>query len=324
MRPALAALHALPPNVRGSLWMLLATGVFSAMEATIKALGQGYAGGEGLHAFQIAFFRCIFGGLAILPFLLRNGRRAFYTKRIGGHLGRSAAGYAAMALSFYALTHLPLADATALSFTRPLFMVPLAVLFLAEAVRWRRWTATAVGFIGVLVMARPGAGTFEIAAGAAIVSAFFVAVVGVTIKKLAETEQPGAIIFYFGVFSSILAVGPALWVWRPPSPIEFLALALLGAAGSVAQYCTIRAYRIAEATAVDPMDYARLLFAALFGFMLFAELPNRWTLLGAAIIIASAFYIARREAQLRRDADDLPALPDREQRETKKQDGERR
>ena len=291
---ALSGLRRLPGNARGALWMLGAVTAFACMDALIKWVGQT------LDPFQIALFRCLFGGLFVLPFALREGPSALRTRRWGGHLGRALIGYTAMTLGFYAVTHLPLADATALSFTRPLFMIVLAVLFLGEAVRWRRWSATGIGFLGVLVMARPGEGGFDFAALVAIAATLFVAGVGVMLKRLSATERPETIIFYFTVISSLLALGPALYVWRTPRWIDIAIMMLLGGLGSLGQYLTIRAYRVAEATAVDPVDYARLLLATGFGFALFAELPDRWTALGAAIIIGSTLYITRREARLGR------------------------
>ena len=292
--PLRARFEALAPNVRGALWMLLAAMIWSINEATIKGLGRS------LDPFQISFFRCVFGGLTVLPFIFAMaGRRAFRTQRFGAHFVRAAAGYIAMALAFYSIVNMPLADATALGFTRPLFMVVLAVLFLGEIVRWRRWTATAVGFLGVVVMARPGLESIDLALAAAVGGAFFVALVSVMIKKLAETEHPATIIFYFGVISSTLALGPALLVWRTPTLIEFLILAGIGAFGSLGQYLTILAFRVGEATAVDPFDYVRIVWATIFGYFFFAELPDLYTLLGAAIIIASTYYIARREARIR-------------------------
>jgi drug/metabolite transporter (DMT)-like permease len=207
------------------------------------------------------------------------------------------------------VTHLPLADATALSFTRPLFMIVLAVLFLGEQVRWRRWSATGIGFLGVLVMARPGDGGFDFAAGVAVAATLFVAGVGVMLKRLAATERPETIIFYFTIISSLLSLGPALYVWRPPGWADVAVMAVLGGLGSLGQYLTIRAYRIAEATAVDPVDYARLLLATAFGFALFGELPDSWTLLGALIIVGSTLYITRREARLGRTVTEGVATP---------------
>ena len=292
-----ARLRSLPPNVRGALWMLMAAAVWATNDVIVKAIGRT------IDPTQIAFFRCFFGALTVIPFLLASsGALALRPRRFGGHVGRSVMGYLAMVFSWYSVVHLPLADATALAFSRPLFMVVLAVLFLHEVVRWRRWTATAIGFLGVLVMARPGLEEINLGLMAAITGAFFVAVVNVLIKSLAMTERPVTILFYFGVLSSLMALGPALWVWRTPAPLEFALLVFIGVAGALGQYLTIRAFRIAEATAVDPFDYARLLYAALFGFLLFAELPDAFTLIGAAIIVGSTWYIARRGAAVQREA----------------------
>lgn len=299
-----ARLRWLPANARGALWMLLAAAVWATNDALVKALGRT------IDPLQISLFRCFFGGLTILPFILATtGTLAFRTSRLGGHIVRSAAGYIAMVLSWYSVIHLPLADATALGFTRPLFMVVLAVLFLHEVVRWRRWTATAIGFLGVLVMARPGLETLNLGLAAAISGAFFVALVSVMIKSLAATERPTTIIFYFGVLSSLMGLGPALLVWKQPTPLEFAILVFIGAAGSLGQYFTIRAFRIADATAVDPFDYVRLLYATLFGFLFFAEIPDAYTLVGAAIIIASTYYIARRQDRLQREAQSATTAP---------------
>jgi drug/metabolite transporter (DMT)-like permease len=299
----LVRLRRLPGNARGALWMLGAVSAFAAMDALIKWVGQT------LDPLQIAFFRCIFGGVFVLPFALRHGPQAVRTHRWGGHLGRALIGYTAMVLGFYAVTHLPLADATALSFTRPLFMIVLAVLFLGEQVRWRRWSATGIGFLGVLVMARPGHGGFDHAALVAIAATLFVAGVGVMLKRLSATERPETIIFYFTITSSLMALGPALYVWRPPGWIDVALMAVMGALGSLGQYLSIRAYRIAEATAVDPVDYARLLLATGFGFAVFGELPDAWTLLGALIIVGSTLYITRREARIRRPVTEGVATP---------------
>jgi drug/metabolite transporter (DMT)-like permease len=303
MRRHLVRLRRLPDNARGALWMLGAVSAFASMDALIKWVGQT------LDPLQIAFFRCLFGGLFVLPFALRNGLSAVRTQRWGGHLGRALIGYTAMVLGFYAVTHLPLADATALSFARPLFMIVLAVLFLDEQVRWRRWSATGIGFLGVMVMARPGQGGFDHAALVAIAATLFVAGVGVMLKRLSTTERPETIIFYFTLTSSLMALGPALYVWRTPGWGDMAIMMLLGALGSLGQYLSIRSYRVAEATAVEPVDYARLLLATAFGLFLFGELPDAWTLVGALIIISSTLYITRREARLGRSVTEGIATP---------------
>lgn len=283
---------ALPGNVRGALWILVASVLFSAMSAMVKTVGAR------LDSFEIAFFRCAFGLAVILPFMLRAGPEVFRTRRPILHLVRALLGVTAMFCGFYAVTHLPLADATAISFAKPLFMIVLAVLFLGEAVRWRRWTATAVGFVGVLIMIRPGEHGLDLAMLAALFGTLCVAVVVVMIKKLSETEAPLTILFSFGVISTVIAAIPAALVWQTPTLDELVLLVLIGALGAAGQSCGIRGFRSGEATAVVPFDYSRLLFAGLFGYLLFGDVPTPHTLVGAGLIVASTLYIARREATL--------------------------
>ena len=287
---------ALPNNVRGALWILAASILFSAMAAVVKTLGTR------LDSFQIAFFRCVFGLAVILPFMVRAGPEVFRTRRLPLHVFRALAGVTAMFCGFYAITHLPLADATAISFAKPLFMIVLAVLFLRETVRWRRWTATAIGFCGVLIMIRPGESGLDPAMIAALFGTLCVAVVVVLIKRLSTTEAPLTILFTFGVVSTLVSAVPAAFVWRTPSLEELVLLILVGTLGAAGQSCGIRGFRVGEATAVVPFDYSRLLFAGVFGYLLFGDVPTMHTLAGAALIVVSTLYIALREAHLGKPA----------------------
>ena len=284
-------------NARGAIWIVLASVLFSIMAAMIKIVGAR------LHSLEIGFFRCAFGLLVILPFMVRAGPAVFRTEQPFMHLWRGLLGTTAMFCGFYALTHLPLADATAISFANSLFMIVLAVLFLGETVRWRRWSATAVGFLGVLIMVGPGGHGLDLPMAAALFGTLCVATVSVVIKKLSATEAPLSILFSFGIVSTLLSAVPAILVWQTPTLRELLALLLIGAIGTAGQSCGIRGFRAGEATAVAPFDYFRLLFAGLFGYLLFGDVPTPQTLMGAGLIVASTLYIARREAVLAR----LPA-----------------
>ena len=286
---------ALPLAVRAVLLMVTGCLLFSIMGALVKLLGQR------LDSSQIAFFRCFFGFIAILPFvLLKPGRHALRTTHFYGHFLRGALGVAAIVAGFYATTRLPLTDSTAISFTAPLFMILTAIFLLGEKVRWRRGLATVAGFIGVLVMVRPDSGTLDLGAMVGLFAAFLGALSTTLIKRLSATEEALTILVYFGLFSSILTAIPAYFVWRPLTGDELALLALVGALGAVGQFCQVRAFAAGELMAVAPIDYSRLLFAGIIGFLLFAELPDRYTLVGAAIIIGSTLYIACREAHLSR------------------------
>jgi drug/metabolite transporter (DMT)-like permease len=280
---------------RAALLMVTGCLLFSIMGALVKLLGQR------LDSSQIAFFRCFFGFIAILPFaLLKPGRHAFRTTHFYGHFLRGALGVAAIVAGFYATTRLPLTVSTAISFTSPLFMILTAIFLLGEKVRWRRGLATVAGFIGVLVMVRPDGGTLDLGAMVGLFAAFLGALSTTLIKRLSATEEALTILVYFGLFSSILTAIPAYFVWRPLTGEELALLALVGALGAVGQLCQVRAFAAGELMAVAPIDYSRLIFAGIIGFLLFAELPDRYTLVGAAIIMGSTLYIACREAHLSR------------------------
>jgi drug/metabolite transporter (DMT)-like permease len=179
-------------------------------------------------------------------------------------------------------------------------MILTAILLLGEKVRWRRGLATVAGFIGVLVMVRPDSGTLDVAAMVALFAAFLAALSTTLIKRLSATEEALTILVYFGLFSSLLTAIPAYFVWRPLTGDELALLALVGALGAVGQCCQVRPFAAGELMAVVPIDYSRLVFAGIMGFLLFAELPDRYTLVGAAMIVASTLYIARRETHLSR------------------------
>jgi drug/metabolite transporter (DMT)-like permease len=285
----------LPVAVRAALLMVLGCILFSVTGALVKLLGQR------LDSFQIAFFRCFFGLLVTLPFVLpKKGHYAFRTTHFYGHFLRAALGVASMVTGFYATARLPLTNSTAISFTAPLFMILTAIFLLGEKVRWRRGLATVAGFVGVVVMVRPDSGTLDIAALVGLLGACLAALSTTLIKRLSATEEALTILVYFGVFSSMLTVVPACALWRPLSGLELALLGLVGAFGAAGQFCLVRAFAAGELMAIAPIDYTRLIFAGIIGFLFFAELPDTYTLIGAAIIIGSTLYIAYREAQLSR------------------------
>lgn len=288
--------------------MIAASLGFTVNSALVKTLTA-----SGLDVFQIAFARALFSFALLLPFLLRAGPRALNTKHPWLHGIRAFCGAAAMVCGFYAVGRLQLADFTALTFTQPLFVTLLAVILLGEVVRWRRWLATAVGFLGVLIMVRPGASAFDPAALVALVSVSGIAIAVCLVKRLPERESHATMLAYFCLMSLAITVLPAVVFWTPPTAFQWLLLAGVGSLGVASQAMIIRAYRNGEASFVAPFDYLKLILAGLIGFLVFGEVPGSWTLLGAAVIVAAALYIARREASQtvarRQAAGKVPVAP---------------
>lgn len=282
----------LPANIRGGLWMIASALGFAVMTIFIKFLGAR------LSSFEVAFFRCLIGWLVILPFVFRQPWSAIRSDRLPLHALRGVLGALAMFCGYYAIANMPLADYMGLSFSRPLFTVFSAVLLLGEIVGWRRWTATAVGFGGVLVMAQPGGQGFNPASLFALADAFIVAFLSTLVKRLPARETPLGILFWYGMLSTAAAFLPTVfffWTW--PTLEEWLWLAAVGALGAFAHFCYIRSFRTGEASAVVAFDYLRLPFAGFVGWAIFSELPTVWTLVGAAVIVGSTLYIMRREAR---------------------------
>lgn len=294
----------LPGNVRGGLWILASAVLFTVMSTLAKFLGGR------LDPFQVAFFRAFVGLCVVLPFLIRQGARGYKTERPFLHLARGVVGSSAMMCGFYALAHLPLADATALSFARALFLVVLAVFVLREVVGIRRTTATIVGFIGVVIMLRP-TGAIEPASFVALGGAFLVAFAVVFVKILSRTDGAVTLLFYSGVISTLATAIPAGLFWTEPTTTDLALLIAMGVFGVGAQSCFIRGYSVGDATALAPLDYTRLLFAAVAGFIFFSDIPDEWTAVGALIIVASTLYITYREAQLGKEqaTDEAPLRP---------------
>jgi drug/metabolite transporter (DMT)-like permease len=210
-------------------------------------------------------------------------------------------GTVSMVLGFYAVSMLPLADATALGFSQPLFSVCVAALVVGEKVRWRRWSATVVGFIGVLVMVRPGAGTLQPGAVVALANAATVAFSILLVKRLSDSETPLMILTQFAIWSTLLLTLPAIWVWRWPDAWGWTLAVGVSASATIGQYFWVQAFKAGEMSAVAPFEYLRLPFAVFMGWLIFDQMPEIWTYVGAVIVIGSALYIAQREAQLARE-----------------------
>jgi drug/metabolite transporter (DMT)-like permease len=284
--------HRLQPATRAVFWALMAALTFSLMGMLIKLLGQRY------NPIEVAFFRSSFGIIPLLPFLFQGGFGSFRTAHPFQHLFRGTLGVIGMFMGYWSVTKLPLALSTAISFTAPLYMIFMAVLFLGETVRWRRGTATFAGFLGVLVIVRPFNGEISLPMIVALAGAFISACTITLVKRMSGTERPATIVFYLSLISMIISGIPAIFIWKNPDGFDLLLFLVTGLSGGAGQVMITQAYAEGEATAVAPIDYLRLFFAILFGFGIFGEVPTLYTLLGSTIIIVSTLYIARREREL--------------------------
>lgn len=277
--------------------MLASTLVFAGMAVTIRLAA------EQLHAFEIAFFRNLFGLLFALPLLRRAGWRGLRSNRMGLYFVRCLIGLGAMLSGFWALVHLPLGQAIALSYATPLFVTIGAVLVLGEVVRARRWTAVAIGFVGVLIIVRPGISEVSPAALVALGSAALAASAAITIKFLSRTEPAEAIVIWMVLIMTPLSLLPALPVWTWPQGWQvWLWLVLTGLLGTAGHLLLTEAYKRGDVSALTPINFVQLPVVALLAWYLFDEGISRFTVIGASVIFASTFYIVRREAKLARRA----------------------
>jgi len=289
-------LSGLSAPVRATLLMLLGSAAVAAMNCTIRL-----AAAE-LHPFEIAFFRNLFGLAAMLPVLSGMGASILRARR-PGLIALSGVGHVVAMLTYFtAIVYLPIAEVTALSFTKPLFATIGAALILHEVVRGRRWTAVALGFLGVVLVLRPGVEAFSPYAGLVLLSALSIAGVTLMIKRLTATDSTPTIVLYQSLFLTLYTVPFAIATWTTPSLSGLVLSALTGVLGTVSWLSFTRAFALVDASAAMPFEFAKLPFAALFAYLLFAEVPTLWTWLGGAVIFGSTFYIAQREASVARAA----------------------
>ena len=295
---------ALEGNTKAVLFMVVGTIFFSMMHALIRYMS------DELHAFELAFFRNLFGAIVVLPWLFRSGFGPLKTERLGLHSVRGLVNGAGVLMFFYAVTITPLADVTALSFTAPIFATVLAIVFLGEVVGARRWTAIFVAFFGALVILRPG--LVEISQGQilALSSAALWACALIMIKVLGRTDSSITIIAYMIIFQVPLSGLAAAAVWVSPSFGQLCLMALMGVIGTLGQWLLVEALKAGDTNVVMPFDFLKMIWAVLFGFFFFNEFPDVFTWVGSAIIFGSAIYIAVRERKIvRRVGDKLISRP---------------
>lgn len=249
--------------------------------------------GSRLPGIEVAFFRFFFSTLVLLPFMLVRGKDAFVTHYPGVQFIRSLLLVLAVAPWCYGVAALPLTLATTLAFTVPIFVLPLAKIFLKEHVGWQRWFATLFGFTGIVVALHPTGDAFNPMALMLVGSTIMFASLDIINKKLLiEDESLLCMLFYSALGTAILGFIPALLTWQTPTLGELFFLLLLGCGGSLILFCLLKAFAAAEVSALAPFKYFELVLSAIFGLIIFQEFPTASTLLGAAIIVPSTLYIA--------------------------------
>ena len=282
------------PNTRGALWMAGSIGWFTTMSVLVRLLSEGYS------TFELVFFRSLVGLVLLAPLVFRRGGTGFRTTKMKLHLFRAGAAYAGVITYFYALGAMPLADVTALHFTLPLFGMLGAMLVLGETVYRHRWIAAMIGFAGTLVVIRPGFASIDAVAFLVLFSAASYAATDLAGKVLARTEDPNQIVFYLNFILVPVSLAGALFFWVTPPLADYPWLFALGAATALAHMCLIRAFVAADASAMMPLSFLRLPLIAATGFVLFGEVPNLWTMIGAVIIFSGAYFATWRERALAR------------------------
>jgi drug/metabolite transporter (DMT)-like permease len=285
----------LPPTAKAVLLTVFSALMFQSMNGVIRHVAD-----TGIHPFEIAFFRNLFGIVVLVPLIVRYGLAVMRTSRFDLHLLRGVINVVSMLCFFYSVSVAPLASVASLGFTLPLFVTIYAAIMLKERLRARRLAALAVGVLGALMIVRPGSDDMNLGN---LIVLFGTAVWGLAlmvIKVQARTETPLAITLWSSIMLALLSALPAALVWRAPDAGQLLWMALTGLLGTAGTMAVAQALRVAEASAIMPFDFVKVLWAALIGYLAFGQVPDTWVWVGGAVIFASTLYLTLREAQLAR------------------------
>lgn len=282
---------ALPPNLRGILWVGLSGILFALLNVFTLIPAQH------LNPYVMAFLRYLFGAMFLLPIVFRLGLyRSLHTQRLGLHVTRGAIHTAGMVLWFIALPLTTLAEITALGFTGPIFVTIGAALFLREDVRMRRWMAVFVGFIGAMIIIRPGFSALHLGVLCILISTPIFSASNLISKALARTNSANTIVIWQNIVIVVCAFPIALWFWQTPDWGDIVWFLAAGLAGTLGHLCQQRGYQLADITLLQPIGFLSLIWNTMLGYFLFFQEPDVWTFVGAAVIFASAMYISHREA----------------------------
>jgi drug/metabolite transporter (DMT)-like permease len=281
-----------PVAVRGMVWMVLGGLLFSVLNTIARDLTLH------LDVYQSQFLRYLFGLLVILPWVLRDGWRAYMPVNMAGQFWRGGVHTLGLVLWFTALPKISLADMTAIGFTGPIFIMIGAAWFLGEPMRKDRWIAAIIGFAGVMVVVLPkmsgdgGWYNLVMLASAPVFAASFLIT-----KALTRYEKPGVIVLWQAITVTVLSLPMALPNWQMPTPMQWLGFAATGVLGTLAHYCLTRAFALADISATQSLRFLDLVWASLLGWLVFGDVPSQSTWLGAFVILWATVWIARREGR---------------------------
>lgn len=295
--PGLKVLARLPATgpLAGIFWVTVSMALLSALAAFSRA-----AMSAGLHPFQVVFLRNLFATLMLLPLLAWRGPSLLHSSQLSLYGVRVLVSLLSMQAWFYALSLIPMGEVTAISFLAPVFGTVGAIFLLGERVRLRRWTAVAVGFLGAMIILRPGVAPLGLGQACAVASALLTGLTVIMVKQLTTQDDPDKIVFLTNLMLTPLSLVPALFVWSWPGADALFPVLGMGLFAMLGHVALVRGYAATDASLAMSFEFSRLPFSVAVAYVAFGETIDGWTWVGAAIIFAASVYIARREAQLAR------------------------
>ena len=290
----ITSFQTLSPQWRATIMMVAALFCFNLMGVSIR-LASAY-----VPVMEVVFFRNFLAVVIMLPFLMRTGFANFRMNLPKLFFGRALINFIGMYCGFTAVTLIPLAEMTALSFTGPIFVTIGAVLFLGEVIRLRRIIAILFGFVGALIILQPGFSEISYGAILALTSALAIAMASLFVKKMTETETSESIVFWMVAMQAPMAFFPMMAVWVTPSPIGWAFLAAVAVSGTIAHLLFTKACGLVEITSLQPLEFTKLIFAVILAWFIFDEWPTIWIWIGGSIIFGATAYITHREGQAKK------------------------
>ena len=282
----------LPPQNQAIAYTLMSIFFFTFMGIFIRKSS------ENIHIMEVIFFRNLLACLIIIPVMCSSGLASFKMNRPGLFVWRAVFVSIGMFAGFFAITLIPLAQATAISFTTPIFITILAFFLFGEVLKIRRVAAIFIGFIGMLIIVQPTAGGISLGVILAFIGAFFHSINSLIVKQLTAKESANAIVVWMVIMLVPISIVPAIFVWEWPSALTWLYLWCLAFCGTLGHSFFTRAYSLADITSLQPFEFIKLPMTAFLAWIIFSELPGYWTWLGGMIIFFSTVYITRREAKI--------------------------